>query len=115
MENYELHRDLFDLPPYVFPISLVCFGYPTEQQKLRPMTDRFDRKFIVFQDRYRRLGEDDFGEMFRGQEEGFVTRTEHPEGIQNVGQLIYSRKFSAGFAQEMRRSVRAMLETWRQG
>ncbi len=32
MENYEVHRDLFKLPKYVFPICLVCFGYPTRQQ-----------------------------------------------------------------------------------
>ena len=26
MENYEEHKDLFGLPKYVFPISLICFG-----------------------------------------------------------------------------------------
>ena len=55
MENYEIHRDLFGLPPYVFPICLLCFGYPTRSQLARAMTPRYDRKFIVFPDRYRRL------------------------------------------------------------
>ena len=55
MENYEAHRELFGLPQYVFPICLLCFGYPTQGQMQRPMTPRFDRKFIVFPDRYRRL------------------------------------------------------------
>ena len=32
MENYETHRELLDLPDYVFPVTMVCFGYPTEQQ-----------------------------------------------------------------------------------
>ena len=35
MENYEEHRAMFNLPKYVFPIALVCFGYPTKQQKNR--------------------------------------------------------------------------------
>ena len=60
MENYEAHRDLFGLPQYVFPICLLCFGYPTQGQMQRPMTPRFDRKFVVFPDRYRRLDEADF-------------------------------------------------------
>ena len=29
MENYEEHEELFGLPKYVFPIRLICFGYPT--------------------------------------------------------------------------------------
>ena len=28
MENYEEHEELFGLPKYVFPIRLICFGYP---------------------------------------------------------------------------------------
>ena len=49
MENYEIQRDLFDLPKYVFPISLVCFGYPTPQQINRKQTTRFQEKFIIFE------------------------------------------------------------------
>ncbi len=41
MENYEVHRDLFNLPKYVFPICLVCFGYPTRQQMERAQTNTF--------------------------------------------------------------------------
>jgi len=29
MEQYETHRDLLNLPQYVFPIGMVVFGYPT--------------------------------------------------------------------------------------
>jgi nitroreductase len=113
MENYETHRDLFDLPPYTFPIALLCFGYPTEQQRQREQTTRFDPQFIVFENRYKRLDESEFEEMFGDIQERFHRHKEHPEGIHNTGQLIYARKFSAGFAAEMRRSVRAMLQAWR--
>ena len=35
MENAEIHRELLGLPPYALPITMLCFGYPTEQQKAR--------------------------------------------------------------------------------
>lgn len=39
MENIEIHREMFDLPKWVFPITLLCFGYPlvtTEMNVRRP-------------------------------------------------------------------------------
>ncbi len=112
MENYEIHRDLFQLPQYVFPICLLCFGYPTRSQMQRAMTSRFDRKFIVFPNRYRRLDQADFDEMYRDTRERFLKIPDRPAGIANVGQNMYARKFNADFSQEMTRSVRAILQNW---
>ena len=113
MENYEIHRDLFDLPRYTFPIALLCFGYPTPQQAKRKLTERFDRRFIVFQDRYRRLSGQDSEEMYRAMHARAFEGKDREEGPSNVGQLVYERKFGAEFALEMNRSVRAMLAAWR--
>ena len=112
MENYEAHRDLFGLPQYVFPICMLCFGYPTRGQMQRPMTPRFDRKFIIFPDRYRRLDAADFDEMYRDMQERFLKNPDRPGGIANVGQANYVRKFSADFSKEMTRSVQAILKNW---
>ena len=112
MENYEVHRDLFGLPRYVFPISLLCMGYPTEQQKSRPQTTRFDSRFIVFRDGYHRLTADDLQTMFQSEQERTFKGQERADSIENVGQLIYARKFDAAFAREMNRSVRAILLQW---
>ena len=112
MENYEAHRDLFALPQYAFPICLLCFGYPTQQQKERPQTTRFEKEFVVFEDKYRRLSADEFAAMFRHQEEQATHARTLPEGIENVGQWMYTRKFSADFSKEMSRSVRAMMHAW---
>jgi nitroreductase len=108
MEQYETHRELFNLPQYVFPIGMVVFGYPTQQQKDRNLTTRFDQKFIVFENQYRRLDKENFAEMFREPE----SRMTPKEGIANYGQAVYSRKFSADFSVEMSRSVRAILKEW---
>lgn len=31
MERCEIHRELLNLPPWVFPAAMVVFGYPTQQ------------------------------------------------------------------------------------
>jgi nitroreductase len=112
MENYEVHRDLLSLPRYVFPISLLCIGYPTEAQKNRPQTSRFSSCFMMFPDRYRRLAPDEFETMFQSEQDRIFKGRERSDGIANVGQLIYARKFNAAFAHEMNRSVRAIVKQW---
>ncbi len=115
MENCELHRELFDLPKYIFPICLLCFGYPTRQQKEREQTTRFSEKFIIFKDQYRRFAPAEFAEMFHERHEQVFNIREEVAGTYNVGQLVYARKFNADFSKEMSRSVRAILKTWTEG
>jgi FMN reductase (NADPH)/FMN reductase [NAD(P)H] len=112
MENYEVHRDLFHLPQYAFPICLLCFGYPTQQQKDRPQTTRYAKEYVVHEDRYRRLSETEFADMYRQEEARTSLARELPEGVANFGQWMYARKFNADFSREMSRSVRAMIKGW---
>ncbi len=115
MENYEAQRDLFALPKYVFPICLVCFGYPTRQQMARQQTARFQKKFILFEDQYRRLSDEEFDEMFRENQAQTFRGRQELAGARNIGQLTYNRKFNADFSKEMSRSVRAILKNWSEG
>lgn len=112
LEQYETHKELFNLPKYVFPICLVCFGYPTEQQKNLELSKRFDEKFIVFENQYQRLEKQEFDEMFNQRHQQMFNGRASIEGSTNVGQVMYRRKFSAEFSLEMTRSVRAMLKDW---
>ena len=112
MENYEAHRDLFNLPKYVFPICLLCFGYPTRQQLDREQTRRFQEKYIVFENQYRRFTREEFSEMFHDMHEQTFHGREEVAGARNIGQLIYTRKFNTDFSKEMNRSVRAILKAW---
>ena len=111
MEQYETHKELFNLPQYTFPICMVCFGYPTQQQKEQEYTSRFDQKFIVFENQYRQLGREEFDEMF-AELQSRLPKGKSMEGIANVGQATYLSKFSADFSVEMNRSVRAILKEW---
>jgi FMN reductase (NADPH)/FMN reductase [NAD(P)H] len=113
MENYEEHRELFDLPQYVFPICLLCFGYPTRQQRERALTRRLDTEYVVFEDRYRRFEPEEHEEMYRDRQQEPVYGQQRPAlGAKNLAQLTYTRKFDSDFAREMNRSVRAMLQAW---
>jgi nitroreductase len=111
MEQYETHRELLCLPQYVFPIGMLVFGYPTQQQKDREYTTRFDEKFIRFDNQYRRLSKEQFQEMFAEQQSRLPTG-KSMQGITTVGQAAYLRKFSADFSMEMRRSVKKILKEW---
>lgn len=113
MEQYETHKEMLDLPQYVFPICMLVFGYPTQQQKDREYTPRFDEKFIVFENRYHHLGKDEFDEMFAERQSRLVKiKSMQEQGITNVGQATYMNKFTAGFSVEMRRSVKEILKAW---
>src|SRR5512140_100670 len=111
MEQYETHREIFDLPQYTFPISLVVFGYPTPEQLRRPYTRRFDEKFILFENRYHRLDEQERSEMFSENEAQF-SQAPNKAGLANFGQAVYVHKFNADFSVELSRSVKAILEQW---
>jgi nitroreductase len=111
-EKWEEHQKLFKLPQYTLPITLVCFGRPTPNQAARPMTPRFAPEFIVHRNSYRRLDPVQLTEMMQPREELFKASGIRQDGIENVGQFNFVRKFSAEFSIEMNRSVRAMIASW---
>ena len=113
MENYEEHKALFELPKYVFPITLICFGYPTRQQQKRVLTQRFDKKYVMFEDRYKRFGKEAFEEMYRKRQAQVFGKRKTVKGAHNIGQMMYMRKFDSDFAREMNRSVQVMLQAWK--
>jgi nitroreductase len=112
LENYEIHREMFALPPYVVPITLLCFGRPAREHTTDSRSARFEREFITFKNTYHRLDAAEQERMFRplqarsapGGQFGF-------KGL-NLGQQEYFRKFNADFSIEMSRSVREMLKNW---
>lgn len=105
----EEHRALFDLPPYAFPIALVCYGRrPDDDAPDR--TGRFDRRFIHHRDRYRRFAPDELHEMLSEIEKRFSAVLER-RGV-NLAQLTHSGFMMGTAAHEQRRSVAHLLEPW---
>lgn len=114
LENYEVHRELFDLPRYALPITLLCFGRPASGEMSARTTPRFAPEFILHRDRYRSFTAEEFERMFRHQEERLKASASPPFGAENVGQANYLHKFVADFSIEMSRSAREMLKNWQE-
>lgn len=102
MENIEIHRDLLDLPDYVFPAALLVFGYPTKQQEERPKPERVDMSYIVQENHYQKMSRQDLREML-GRKAG---NRDYREWLQ----AFCNRKYNSDFARELTRSVREYLK-----
>jgi len=110
MGDAETHRDLLGLPRWSFPVALVCYG-DAPPDATRTPTARFDRRFIVFRDRYKRLSKAELDEMLSDVAVRFadVLRT---HGV-SLAAMTY-RHFSAGAAAgTLGEQVARQLEPWR--
>lgn len=99
MENYEHHKELFNLPKYTMPIVLVVMGnYDTKPQ----IRDRFDKSYVVFDEIYPTITEEFINNMFLKEESKdsrFVMK-------------FYKRKVDAPFFKEMIRSIKMYISEW---
>lgn len=104
MENCEIHRKMLNLPEYVFPAAMVVFGYPTLQQKQRPKPQRADLSYLVHENEYRRIPEEETREMLIRQNK-----------IKEYGpwmEAFCNRKYNSEFSREMSRSAARYLEAY---
>ncbi len=99
IEQWETHREIFHLPEHVAPVSMLVFGYPTQQQKERQMTSRFPKETIVFENSYHDLTESEL--------EAFCPS--------DRAKAICEHKYTSEFALEMERSAGEILKNWTGG
>lgn len=109
IENFEEVQELLQLPQYTFPIGMLCYGHYKENH-VKKFRTRFDEKFVVFEDQYRQLSDEEYKEMFA--EQASIYRPENPYGASNYAQQFYARKTGSVFSKEMARSVRVALKQW---
>jgi nitroreductase len=107
MEKYEYHKELFNLPRYVFPVTMLVFGYPTEQQRNQPKPPRFDCKYIVHPNKYHRMDAVELKAMF---EDRAALTPDIPFDFTNWLRAFYKRKYDCDFAKEMTRSVECYIK-----
>ena len=110
LENCEKVRELLDLPDYVIPAAMLVYGYPTEAQKNRKKPVRFDKEYIVFENHYRRLTEDEHLEM---QMNRMKKAGSEDKDVKEEIRAIYKRKFMSDFSIEMNRSTSEYLKKFR--
>ena len=107
MENNERQRELLDLPDYVFPAALLVFGYPTAQQAERKKPERAAMKYIVQENRYRR--------MDAGQLQDMLAKGKNGQEYLDWITAFCKRKYQSDFALELNRSVREYLKQYAEG
>ena len=105
-ENFEYHQKLLNLPQYVVPAAMLCFGYPTKQQRNREKPARFTLEDMVHENGYCPEKSAAMPSMLAqrqemGEEElaGWVSR-------------FCKRKWNSEFSCEMSRSCAAMVAHW---
>lgn len=109
MENGERIKELLNLPQYTMPIGMVVYGhYPQGFPKLPKR--RFDKQFVVFEDQYQQLSDEQIDEMFQAEDAQY--NPNNPYQAENFAQQFYARKTGASFSKEMARSARFWLKQW---
>ncbi|NLB33919.1 MAG: nitroreductase [Tissierellia bacterium] len=99
MENYEYHKELFNLPKYTMPIALVVMGnYDTKPQT----RDRFDKSYVVFDEIYPTITEEFINDLFLKEE----------SKDSEFAIKFYKRKMDAPFFKEMIRSIKMNISEW---
>lgn len=111
IENCETVRDLLDLPDYVLPAAMVVYGYPAESQRIRKKLVRFEKDYIVFKNKYRRLTKEEHREMhsIRNKKSGLLERD-----ASEIIKANCARKYMSDFSLEMNRSASEYLKKFRE-
>lgn len=104
MENYEDVKKLLKLPKYVYPCCMVVFGYP-DNKHIGKKPERFDNKYIVFDNKYKKLSKKDLENMFR--------KRTSSKGYKEWMKWFAGWKFNSDFSKEMSRSAKKYLNEYK--
>ncbi len=110
IENFEIHKEMFNLPKYTYPITMLCLGYPTVAQKERKQTIRYDKKHIVFKNKYEMRTKENFEDMYSNEH---YKNIQYLKNAENFAQHMYIKKYMSDFTEEMRRSIKEALKDWK--
>jgi hypothetical protein len=113
MENYETHKEMFNLPKYAFPVAMLCIGYTKHPEKLHELTTRFSKKLVCHKNTYDSWTESKLNEFDKELNARGQIPERFKEEFKNQGQYLYWMKSGADFSKEMIRSVKEMLKNWK--
>lgn len=106
IENKEDVTEMLHLDEWTFPVCMVVYGWPTQQQKERKKPNRFDEKYIVQTDTYRRLTPEQHREMYK-------QRSEREDvNFDKEVTAFCNRKYMSDFSEEMTRSTGEYLKNF---
>ena len=108
LENYELHREMLQLPDYVVPVCMLCMGYPTQQQKDRTPVVHFAPEDLVHENGYRSVSPQRMEEMLRRRD-----KTLQQQAFGDWVRWFCKRKWNSEFSREMSRSCESYFDIFR--
>ncbi len=106
LENREKVVNLLNLDEYVFPVTMVVYGYPTESQLKRDKPKRFDPEFIVQKNVYKPLSKDRLEKMFK------LQSNKENYNFEDEISKFCKRKYMSDFSIEMNRSAEEYLKVF---
>lgn len=106
-ENFEIHRELLQLPDHVVPACMLCFGYPTQQQMERPKPPRFELADVIHENTYRPCDSSQMEDMLLRREPSLTQET-LPDWVRK----FCARKWNCAFSEEMTRSCQEIIRSW---
>ncbi|RPJ45742.1 MAG: nitroreductase [Chloroflexi bacterium] len=112
LEQYEVHQQIFSLPRYVLPVTLLTFGRPASPQTQRKPSPRLDRRYIVHRNQYKRIAPDEVDLMFQLFTGESDSSWQRKTAAENLAQENYLQKYNTEYMVEMNRSVNEMLKNW---
>ena len=107
-ENFEYHRKLLNLPKYVVPAAMLCFGYPTGQQLQRQKPTRFSAEDMVHENGYQMGKAAEMPRMLAEQ------TGRSGEELADWIRRFCKRKWNSEFSEEMSRSCTEMVRFWKE-
>lgn len=105
MENFEEVVNLLSLPQYVYPACMVVFGYPDKKHIQKQKPKRFNNKYVVFNDNYKKLDKKDLKNMFKERVK--------PKSFEEWMKSFAERKYDSDFSIEMSRSANLYVDRYK--
>jgi len=110
LENYKYHKELLNLPDYTIPLGMLTFGYYPKDYK-RIKRERFDKKFIVFEEKYKNLDKKELKTMFESKEKEFEMKKSNKD--KSFVKEFYNRKTNSDFMKNFENAVEQWFKNWK--
>lgn len=101
IENCETVRELLNLPDYAVPAAMLVYGYPAASQMDRKKPARFEKDYVIYENKYRRLTGREHMEMHETRNR----KTGREVNVHEYIRAFCSRKYMSDFSLEMNRSM----------
>jgi nitroreductase len=88
-KRFDEIKEVFNLPPRVFPVVGLCLGYP-DPEFLMEVRPRYPLRYMAFEDEYKDPTDEEIKECMKAMDEGYITQGYY---IKNRAKIPLDQKF----------------------